>query len=86
MIELSKTRAPSGDFRVGDLAEPLSWLEDASIDFVLFALALEYVDDRISALKEFRRVLKSLGAVVVSRQHPTADWLANGGSYFDTRH
>jgi SAM-dependent methyltransferase len=25
------------------------------------------------------------GALVLSRQHPTSDWLRNGGSYFDVR-
>lgn len=85
MVELSRDRVPSGDFRVGDLAEPFEWIADASIDLVLFALALEYVDDRVSALKECRRVLKPEGAMVLSRQHPTADWLAKGGSYFETR-
>lgn len=85
MIELSRARVPTGDFRVGDLGQPLNWLPDASFDYVLFALAIEYVDDRVSALKELRRVLKPTGALVLSRQHPTADWLAHGGGYFDTR-
>jgi ubiquinone/menaquinone biosynthesis C-methylase UbiE len=85
MVELSRARVPSGDFRVSDLAEPLDWLANESFDLVLFALALEYVDDRVTALKECRRVLKPTGALVLSRQHPTADWLAKGGSYFDTR-
>jgi SAM-dependent methyltransferase len=85
MIELCRARVPSGDFRVGDLGQPLEWLPDASFDRVLFALAIEYVDDRVSALKELRRVLKPSGALVLSRQHPTADWLANGGDYFNTR-
>jgi ubiquinone/menaquinone biosynthesis C-methylase UbiE len=85
MIELCRARVPSGDFRVSDLAEPLDWLADATFDLVLFALALEYVDDRVNALKECRRVLKPTGALVLSRQHPTADWLANEGGYFDTR-
>lgn len=85
MIELCRQRVPQGEFRVHDLASPLDWLTDDSFDLVLFALAYEYVDDRIAALKELRRVLKSSGALVLSRQHPTSDWLANGGSYFETR-
>ena len=44
----------------------------------------EYVDDRVSALSELRRVLKDSGVLLLSRQHPTADWIGNGGSYFDT--
>lgn len=85
MIELCRSRVPEGDFRVGDLGQPLDWLPDSNFDLVLMALAIEYVDDRVSALKELRRVLKPTGALVLSRQHPTADWLANGGGYFDTR-
>lgn len=85
MVELSQNRVPEGDFRVGDLGETFDWLADSSFDLVLFALALEYVDDRVGALKECRRVLKPSGALVLSRAHPTADWLAKGGNYFDSR-
>ncbi len=85
MIELSRQRVPSGEFRVHDLAEPLPWIPDASIDLVLFALALEYLDDRASVLRELRRVLRPGGALVLSRIHPTGDWLRHGGDYFDPR-
>jgi ubiquinone/menaquinone biosynthesis C-methylase UbiE len=46
---------------------------------------LEYVDDRTAALRELRRVLRPDGAIVLSRSHPTGDWLRHGGSYFDVR-
>ncbi|SHG25269.1 Methyltransferase domain-containing protein [Streptoalloteichus hindustanus] len=85
MIELCRHRVPSGEFRVHDLADRLDWLPDGSVDLVLFALALEYVDDRTSVLRELRRVLRPDGALVLSRQHPTGDWLRHGGSYFDVR-
>jgi SAM-dependent methyltransferase len=52
---------------------------------VLFALALENVDDRVAALREFRRVLRPGGALVLSRLHPTGDWLRHGGNYFEAR-
>jgi SAM-dependent methyltransferase len=55
------------------------------VDLALCALAIEYVDDRVAALRELRRVLRPGGALVLSRQHPTADWLRKGGSYFDRR-
>jgi SAM-dependent methyltransferase len=85
MVELSARRVPSGEFRVHDLADPLDWLPDDSVDLILFALALEYVDDRVAALRELRRVLRPGGALVLSRQHPTSDWVRKGGSYFDVR-
>lgn len=85
MAELARQRVPAGQFRVHDLANPLDWLADQSVDAVLFALALEYVDDRIAALRELRRVLRPEGTLVLSRQHPTGDWLRHGGNYFRTR-
>ena len=85
MIDLCRSRVPTGEFRVHDLADPLDWLVDASFDLILLALAIEYVDDRVGALRELRRVISRRGALVMSRQHPTADWLAHGGSYFETR-
>jgi SAM-dependent methyltransferase len=85
MVELCRGQVPDGEFRVQDLTDPISWLADESVDLALCALAIEYVDDRVAALAELRRVLRPDGALVVSRQHPTADWLRHGGSYFEQR-
>ena len=85
MVELASERVPNGTFRVHDLARPLDWLDSGSVDRVLFALAIEYLDDRVAALAELRRVLRPSGFLVLSRQHPTADWLKNGGNYFESR-
>jgi SAM-dependent methyltransferase len=85
MVELAASGVPTGEFHVHDLADPLEWLGDASIDLVLLALALEYIDDRVAALRELQRVLRPSGALVLSRQHPTGDWLRHGGSYFHPR-
>lgn len=52
MVELARHRAPGGEFRVHDLAQPLDWLPDALVDRVLLALAVHYLDDRIAALRE----------------------------------
>jgi SAM-dependent methyltransferase len=84
MVDICRARA-AGDFRVHDLGDPISWLPDGSVDLVLCALAIEYVDDRVAALRELRRVLRPGGALVLSRLHPTGDWLRHGGSYFDVR-
>lgn len=85
MVELSRQRVPAAEFRVHDLADPIDWMPDASVDLALCALAIEYVDDRVAALRELCRVLRPDGALVLSRQHPTASWLRHGGSYFDQR-
>lgn len=85
MVELARQRAPAGSFRTHDLGHPLDWLADQSVDMVLFALALEYVDDKVAALREFRRVLRPGGVLVLSRLHPTGDWLRHGGNYFTPR-
>ncbi|MDQ3630328.1 MAG: class I SAM-dependent methyltransferase [Actinomycetota bacterium] len=85
MVKICRERVPSGEFRVHDLGDPLDWLADCSVDLALLALAIEYVDDRVYALRELRRVLRPGGALVLSRQHPTADWLRHGGSYFEAR-
>lgn len=85
MVELCRARVPSAEFQVHDLGDPIDWLPDHSIDLALCALAIEYVDDRVAALRELRRVLRPAGALVLSRLHPAGDWLRHGGSYFDVR-
>lgn len=85
MVELAQQRAPESTFRTHDLSHRLDWLADDCVDIVLFALALEYLDDKLAALREFHRVLRPGGALVLSRLHPTGDWLRHGGNYFTPR-
>lgn len=76
--------------RVGDraridravLGAPLPY-DDGAFDLAVCALAVHYVADRAAAFLELHRVLRPGGALVVSTQHPTTDWLRKGGSYFD---
>jgi SAM-dependent methyltransferase len=56
---------------------------DGAFDLVVCALAIHYVKDKVPSLKELHRVLRPGGALVLSTQHPTIDWLRKGGSYFD---
>ncbi len=84
MIELARTRV--GDragLRVHSLDDPFSWVDSETVDIVLCALAYHYVTNRISFLREIRRLLRPDGAVVISTHHPTADWCRLGGSYFE---
>ncbi len=83
LVALARERVGSAaDLRVHDLSEPLDFVADGSVDLVVLALTLNYVDDRVAMLREFRRVLGTGGALVVSTTHPTADWQRLGGSYF----
>jgi SAM-dependent methyltransferase len=66
------------------LGGPLPY-PDAVFDLIVCALAIHYASDRAAAFAEFFRVLHPGGALVVSTQHPTADWLRKGGSYFEVK-
>ncbi|MFG2836069.1 class I SAM-dependent methyltransferase [Streptomyces zaomyceticus] len=85
MVRLTGERLGSlAQVRRHDLADPLSWADNESFDIVLLALVLHYLPDRVSTLRELARILRPGGQIVVSTSHPTADWLARGGSYFDS--
>lgn len=85
MVEICAERVPQGEFHVHDLADPIGWLPDGSVDLALLALALEHIDDRVAALAELHRVLRPGGALVLSTMHPFGNWLRHDGSYFDAR-
>ncbi|MFT5213126.1 MAG: ubiquinone/menaquinone biosynthesis C-methylase UbiE [Patiriisocius sp.] len=59
-----------GDFFVHDLSDPIKQLNDASFDIVLCALAMHYIEDWTQTIKEFYRLLKPNGCLVVSIEHP----------------
>jgi ubiquinone/menaquinone biosynthesis C-methylase UbiE len=83
LVALARERAgPAADLRVHDLTQPLTWLADGSVDLVVLALALNYVEDRVAMLRELHRVLNPGGSLLISTTHPTSDWQRLGGSYF----
>jgi ubiquinone/menaquinone biosynthesis C-methylase UbiE len=87
MVNLARHRlGPGVVVRHHDLDAPLNWLPDAQMDLAVAALVIHYVRDRVTALRELHRVLRPHGRLVLSTSHPTADWLADGGSYFDARY
>ena len=49
-------------------------VENNSCDIVLCALALHYIEDWTFTIKEFRRVLKDKGILVISIEHPFNDY------------
>jgi ubiquinone/menaquinone biosynthesis C-methylase UbiE len=90
MLVLARNRCEglSVQFQEADLAGPLNWLEDASIDKVLCSLALDYVKDLRPVFSEFGRVTRPGGALVFSMGHPMRDWMDSRthgeASYFAT--
>jgi ubiquinone/menaquinone biosynthesis C-methylase UbiE len=68
---------------VADLADPLEFAADASVDLVVASLVLHYLADWTVPLAEFHRVLDADGAVVFSTHHPAMDWqLHSPDDYF----
>ncbi|MFI8281352.1 class I SAM-dependent methyltransferase [Streptomyces sp. NPDC085929] len=87
MVRLARERlGPLAHIRHHDIDTPLTWAADATFDIVMLTLVLHYARDRVRTLAELARTLRSDGRVVISTSHPTADWLADGGGYFDARH
>ena len=71
MVELAKIRNKNkGEFYIHDLSTYFSMIEDNSCDIVLCALALHYIEDWTLTIKEFNRVLKNKGMLVISIEHP----------------
>ncbi|GGX62337.1 class I SAM-dependent methyltransferase [Streptomyces hiroshimensis] len=86
MVDQARSRLSSDVLvRRHDLEDRLDWLPNSTIDIALAALVIHYVRNRSTALGELFRVLRPQGQLVLSTSHPTADWLADGGSYFDAR-
>jgi SAM-dependent methyltransferase len=86
MVRCARARlGHAATIRRHDLDDPLGWMPDVDVDLVLATLVLHYVADRVAALRELHRVLVPDGRLVVSTSHPTADWLVDGGSYFEAR-
>jgi SAM-dependent methyltransferase len=66
MVEICRARVGQAEFRVHDLGDPIGWLPDGCVDLAVCALAIEYVDDRVAALSELRRVLRRRRAGAVA--------------------
>lgn len=85
MVELARERlGDRGTFYQHDLSQPLTFASDASFDIAIAPLMIHYITERVAALREVARVLTADGCLIVSTQHPFADWKQFGGSYFAT--
>jgi SAM-dependent methyltransferase len=89
MLELARRRlGADADLRVAELGSPLPF-PDGTFDDVTASLVLHYLEDWGPALAEIRRVLKPVGRLVVSVNHPFAEnqWHREAGlnpDYFAT--
>jgi len=75
MLEIARSRVGGrAELHHHDLAEPLMFLEDASVDLVVASLVFHYLSDWVAPLRELHRVLRPTGSVVMSIHHPAWDW------------
>lgn len=88
MVGLANERNNTQDsFFVHDLSEPVEILSNESFDIVICALALHYIPDWSVAMKEFYRVLKPNGVLVISIEHPFFEYnYFNSSKYFEVEH
>lgn len=89
MIDLARQRCDglAATFKLGDLSQPLDWLADGTFDKTVCSLALDYMEDLMPALIEFRRVTRPGGTLVFSMAHPMSDWnderIRGDGPYYE---
>lgn len=84
MVSLASQRlGERASFLTADLAQPLTFVADASVDVVVASLVLHYLEDWGAPFAEFHRILAPGGAVVFSTHHPALDWqLHSPDDYF----
>lgn len=88
MVQLAKERNPErGAFFIHDFSQPLEMFDNESFDVVLCALALHYIPDWGPTIREFCRVLKPNGHLVISIEHPFFEYTYfNSQKYFEVEH
>jgi SAM-dependent methyltransferase len=68
-----------GRVEVADLNEPLTGIEDNSMDLAVASLVLHYLPDWTLVLSEVFRALRPGGALVMSVHHPITGWFRSDG-------
>lgn len=68
MVEIAKKRFPNNHFYVWDLEE--SFPENKKYDVIICKLVLMFVEDLDNVANEFKKILNSQGAAIVSVVHP----------------
>lgn len=64
LLSLAKLRIPDGNFLVGDM-ENLPY-EDNRFDVIFAANSLQYAENRVAALQEFKRICKPGGRIIAA--------------------
>lgn len=83
--EAIKRNGQHGDFFVHDLEKPFETFSDGSFDVILCALAMHYLENWDPTIREFYRLLKPGGALVISIEHPFFDFqYYRSANYFKT--
>ncbi|WP_415380418.1 class I SAM-dependent methyltransferase [Halosimplex sp. TS25] len=87
MVDVARERyGDCAEFRRGDLAEGLDFLDTDSVDLVCCQHVLSHVPDLEPVAAEFARLLRSGGSVVLSTHHPFHEYLVvRDETYPDTR-
>ena len=70
MVALVRQRFPAASVTCASLADPLSETPADFFDSVLCSLTIHYLRDWRPTLREFRRVLRKDGKLIVSTHHP----------------
>lgn len=86
MIECAKKRT-NGEIEayVANLENPLVFMKSRQVDLIISSLTLHYIKDWSIPLREFYRILKPGGEVVLSVQHPMSDFkVSKTGVYYGT--
>jgi SAM-dependent methyltransferase len=87
LIDRARERLGSrAEFHVADIASPMPFLETRSFDVVAASLVLHYLADWALPLREFARILRPGGALLISTHHPTQDVMiaTPPAPYFET--
>ena len=81
MLEIARAKVPAARMELGML-ESLP-LEDDSVDLVTCSLALTHVPDLAPVMREFARVLRPGGQVLLSDMHPISCMHSGGAAFGD---
>ncbi len=86
MLKLAEQRVgEAAVLHVADLEQPMPFLADSSLDVILSSGTLGYIQDWQALFREFFRVLRPGGCVVLSVGHPCSEYTLNEtDDYFST--